>query len=122
MQNLDSPISPLNAIVPEDGERVGMELLSDAYHLRADELRELIVDVLNWLDWSIAARREENFEVSVATELGEALLEMEIVACGTTTNPADAHCLSIHFPQSATGSVGVLLDELHAAALKKSEV
>jgi hypothetical protein len=99
-----------------------MELLADAYHRRADELRELIVDVLNWLDWNITTRQAGIFEVSVVTELGEAILEMEIVACGPITNPADAHCIGIHFPQSATGSVGVLLDELHAAALKKSEV
>jgi hypothetical protein len=131
MQKLDSPVRGFNVIVPR------MELLSDTYHLSANVLREMAVDVLNWLDWRIDEGEDGHLEVTVATEMGEARLEMEVVACGEmvgetrgevqdkargeTQNPACVHCLRLRFPQQATGSISVLLDELHAAALKRTQ-
>ncbi len=99
-----------------------MELFSDRYHLDEEDLREMTIDVLNWLNWRIVDIRNGHLEVTTDTEQGNALLDLEIVTCGNAdaTEDSSAHCLKVSFPQSATGPVGVLLDELHAAALKRT--
>lgn len=104
-----------------------MELVSDTYHLSVDVLREMAIDVLNWLNWRVEYSNGGSLEVTAQTEQGEVSFELEIVVCGTPStvqsNSCDTiHCYKASFSQPATVSVGVLFDELHAAALKRNRV
>jgi hypothetical protein len=88
-----------------------MRLTSDEFHMTADELRDLTVDVLGWLAWRAEAGADGR--IAAADQDGR---QLEV----SVEQRADASRLAVDFAQGGDDRAAILLDEVHAAAFKRS--